>query len=296
MALRTIGLIGNPNKEDAPALASRLIARLSERSLSVLLAGELAALIPDHRGATVADAVSDLAAADVLLVLGGDGTLLHAVRELNGAAVPLLGINVGSLGFLTELAAADVEESLDRIVAGKFNVLSRPLLTAAILDGDGRPVHRLTALNDIVVDEGSPTRRAVRLRMRLSGEEVGTFTADGMVVATPAGSTAYNLSAGGPVLGPRVKALVATPICPHTMSVRPLVYPDTETVILEDVRPGLQVKVTADGQVYHPVPEGGQVAIAVDPDRTARFVDLERRSYYEILRTRLRWGSGGRES
>jgi NAD+ kinase len=197
MALRTIGLIGNPNKEEAPKLAARLIERLAARSMTILIAKEIAALIPDHRGARVVDALTELAGADLILVLGGDGTLLHAVRELNGVQAPLLGINVGSLGFLTELASSGVEDSLDRILEGRYSVFERPLLTAEIVDRKGQVQSRLSALNDVVVDEGSPTRRAVRLRMSLSGEDVGTFTADGVIVATPAGSTAYNLSAGG---------------------------------------------------------------------------------------------------
>jgi len=294
MALDTIGLIGNPNKDEAPVLASRLIAAVAGRA-RILLAPEIAPLVDASGAARAATSLKELAAADLVFVLGGDGTLLHAVRELDGAPVPLLGINVGSLGFLTETDAAGVEDAARRILAGDYAVFERPLLTAAIRDRDGAIRRELKALNDVVVDEGSPTRRAVRLRMSLSGEEVGTFTADGIVVATPGGSTAYNLSAGGPVLGPAVRALVVTPICSHTMAVRPLVYPDTETLVVEDLRSGLEIKVTADGQVYHPVPGGGSVEISVDPERRARFVDLSRRSYYEILRTRLRWAGGGRE-
>ena len=296
MALKTIGIIGNPKKDEAPPLAGRLIAILSEQNLDVRLAPEIAERVPATEHARPVAAIADLAGTDMILVLGGDGTLLHAIRELDGAGVPLFGINVGSLGFLTEIAAVDVESAISDVLAGRYTVIDRPILNGEIKDRRGNSERRLLALNDIVVDEGSPTRRAVRLRMTLGGQEVGTFTGDGVVVATPAGSTAYNLSAGGPVIGPQVPALVATPICPHTMSVRPIVYPDTETLLVEDVRPGLQIKVTADGQVYHPVPEGGLVSIALDPERRARFVTLQRRGYYDILRTRLRWGSGGKEN
>lgn len=290
--LRTIGLIANPHKESAHAIAAGLIERIARSGASVVLAPEISRILGPIEGAQPAPDLKDLALTDLVIVLGGDGTLLHAIRDLHRAPVPLLGVNVGSLGFLTETSAGEIEGVLDRLLAGEFEVVERPLLQGVVENPEGEAVSTLLALNDLVVDDSSAIRRAVLLRMRIGEEVVGTFTADGAVVATPAGSTAYNLSAGGPVLGPDLRALVVTPICPHTLSVRSVVFPDSCDLVLEDIRPGLNMKITADGQVGVPVPEGGRVRVTAPPDRCVRFASLERHSTYEILRTKLHWGAG----
>lgn len=292
--IRRVGLVANPRKPAAGPVLRRLLRHLEQRGVDVRVATESLPLLGrTGRGAQAADD-AELAHADLIVVLGGDGTLLHAVRRLDGRPTPLLGINLGSLGFLTEAAASDLPGVVDDVLDGGGHVVRRPLLKAIIEDRLGETHQTLRALNDIVVDEGSPTRRAVLLRMSIGEQEVGTFTADGVVIATPAGSTAYSLSAGGPILPPDVRALVATPICPHTMAVRPLVYSDQEAITIEDVRHDLQVKVTADGQEYAPVPEGGRVRVLVDPRCVARLVTLGRHPYYEMLRTKLKWGGVGK--
>jgi len=286
-----IGLFANPTKPTVPVVGLDVAARLAAAGREVWLDPALAALLGPVPGARAVASTAELADAGLLIVLGGDGTLLHAIRSLEGSPAPILGVNLGSLGFLTEVGVAELDEVFPRLLSGDFAIHERPLLEAVIEAADGSETGRLTALNDIVVDEGSPTRRAVRLDLTLGERRVGTFMGDGIVVATPAGSTAYSLSAGGPILGPGVSALVATPICPHTLSVRPLVYPDTECLSIEDRRPGLSIKVTADGQVWHDVPGGGRVRVGRHPGRTARLVSFGRSSYYDVLRTKLRWGS-----
>lgn len=292
--IKRIGLIANPDKPAARPVVRRLLTRLAEKRIEVLIAGESARLAGRAAAAAEIADHETLGNADVVIVLGGDGTLLSAARQLQGRPAPLLGINLGSLGFLTEATVAELPEVLDIVLAGRASVVRRPILQAVIEERNGKLCRTLSGLNDVVVDEGSPTRRAVLLRMSLGEQEVGTFTADGVVIATPAGSTAYSLSAGGPIIAPDVRALVATPICPHTMAVRPLVFADTEMITIEDLRSGLQVKVTADGQEYAPVPEGGRVRVAVDPKRAARFVSVGRHPYYEMLRTKLKWGGVGK--
>lgn len=286
-----IGLIANPVKATSPEVARHLVAQLQASGSQVWLDPDLVALIGEPDGAEARPNTASLAAADLIIVLGGDGTLLHAVRTLEGTRAPILGVNLGTLGFLTEIGVQELDEVLPRLLARDFTIVERPLLEAVIEERGGRDVARLIALNDIVVDEGSSTRRAVRLQLSMGKESVVSFTADGIVVATPAGSTAYSLSAGGPILAPGVPALVATPICPHTLSVRPLVYPDWEWLTVEDLRHGLSIKVTADGQVWHGVPAGGRVRIGRHGDRTARLVHFGRASYYDVLRAKLRWGS-----
>lgn len=288
--VRRVGVIANPHKPAARPVIRRLLANLASRNVETLLAAESAPLA--GRASAAARIVDDegLGDCELVIVLGGDGTLLHAIRRLDGRPVPLLGVNLGSLGFLTECSAPELMDVLEQVMSGGADIVRRPLLRGTIEEREGGVLRTLHALNDIVVDEGSSTRRAVLLRMMLGEQEVGTFTADGVVVATPAGSTAYSLSAGGPVIPPDVHALVATPICPHTMAVRPLVYSDEEVLTIEDVRRGLQVKVTADGQEYAMVPEGGRIRVQVDPKRSARLVSVGRHPYYEMLRTKLKWG------
>lgn len=287
-----IGLIANPAKTTAPEVARYLVTRLVAAGRRVWLDPALANLTGVLPGAEARPDVSDLSEADLIIVLGGDGTLLHAVRTLEGSQAPILGVNLGTLGFLTEVGVQELDEILPRLLAGDFTTVERPLLEAIIEERGGREVARLVALNDIVVDEGGPTGRAVRLQLSMGKETVVTFAGDGVVVATPAGSTAYSLSAGGPILSPGVPALVATPICPHTLSVRPLVYPDREWLTVEDLRSGLSIKVTADGQVWQGVPGGGRVRIGRHGERTARLVHFNRASYFDVLRAKLHWGSG----
>jgi NAD+ kinase len=291
--IRTVGIIGNSSKAAAVPTTCRLIERLTAAAITVRVAPELAGCLDKKQASyETVSRISELSSSDLVLVLGGDGTLLHAVRSLDGGTVPILGINLGSLGFLSEVSSAEIDPAIDAVLNGEYGILERPLLRARIEDVSGNLMRELIALNDIVIDEGSLTRRAVRLEMFLGDQEIGRVVGDGVIVATPAGSTAYNLSAGGPILSPGVHSFVLTAICPHTMSFRPLVYPETETLVVQDVRTGLQVKVTADGQVHSPVPEGGRVHIVTDPDRRAHFVTLSRQTYFDVLRSKLRMGGG----
>lgn len=293
--IRRIGLTSNPHKAASGPVARRVIERLLADGIEVRIGPDLSRLIGPIPGAAVTADLKALGDGELVIVLGGDGTLLHAVRALQPQRVPILGVNLGSLGFLTEVNAGELESALPRLAAGDFEIVERPLLEASIEEADGRVAQQLLAMNDVVVDEGSPTRRAVRLRLSLGAHLVGTFIGDGIVVATPAGSTAYSLSAGGPILNPELKALVATPICPHTMSIRPLVYPDDQVLTVEDLRQNLRVKVSADGQAWSTVPEKGRVRIARHRGSVARLVSLGHNSHFDVLRAKLRWGLGDRD-
>jgi len=226
--------------------------------------------------------------ADLHVCLGGDGTLLHAVRLLQGRGTPILGINLGGLGFLTAVSSDDVETCCRALLTGAYRVERRSMLRAITRGTDGKQVE-LHALNDVVVDEGTYTRRAVVLRMSIDAAEVGTFTADGVIVSTATGSTAYSLSAGGPIVHPSLPVLVATPICAHSLSIRPLVFGQESTVELENLLAGVSLKVTADGQDAQRVPPDASVAIGLS-DRSVPLVFVDDRPYYEILRTKLNWG------
>jgi NAD+ kinase len=283
MRPKRVAVIANLNKPHAYAAAQRVIGRLAEQKIATRLRGDLAQAL--ERKDLETDDPFDV---DLVLCLGGDGTLLASVRLLEGREIPILGLNLGGVGFLTAISSDELERCLDAVLSGEYRVEERRLLEATSRDagGEGISIH---ALNDIVVDEGTFSRRAVVLRMSLNGTLVGTFTADGLIVATATGSTAYSLSAGGPIVHPELPVLLATPICPHSLSIRPLVFPGEEALGIENMLPSVTLKVTADGQEAHRVGPGESVRVRLS-HRKAFLAFIGERPYYEILRTKLNWG------
>lgn len=271
----------NLNKKDALSVAEHIRGRLSGESIHVVFQRQLAEAREEPWSETMEEA-------DLVLCLGGDGTMLSAVRWLGGREVPVLGINLGGLGFLTAISSEELEICLDAIISGTYRVEDRHLLMATGQEEGGGRIE-LHSLNDIVVDEGSFTRRSAVLKMSINGAYVGTFTADGLIVATATGSTAYSLSAGGPIVHPQLPALVVTPIAAHSLSIRPLVFSEKETVEVENLLQGVSLKVTSDGQDAHRVVPGTSIRIQLSR-RKARLAFVGDRPYYEILRTKLNWG------
>jgi NAD+ kinase len=235
--------------------------------------------------------LADVREADVVIALGGDGTLLHAVRLLQGAPLPLLGINLGSLGFLTDTPEDQFEAALAAVVAGRYRLDPRMLLEAVYEPRRGAPVV-MTGLNDVVLH--GPRARVLDVSMRVAGADLGRTLADGVIVATPSGSTAYSLSAGGPVLSPRLHALVVTPISPHTLSLRPLVVGADEEIELRLHRSASgYAELSVDGQATCDVGAGEQVRVRRAP-RDLQLVVTRERTFYDTLRTKLAWGHRGR--
>jgi NAD+ kinase len=230
--------------------------------------------------------------ADVVIAFGGDGTLLDAATVVvhSGHDAPLIGVNLGRLGFLTEVARAEMIESLERLVTGRFTVETRLMLEGAIARGAATPVHRL-ALNDIVVTR-SALSRMTEMDVYADAQLVCHIKADGVIIATATGSTAYNLSAGGPIVHPSVDALVLTPIAPHTLTQRPLVLPATTAIELRpSIDPQSEVIVTFDGQFGVPLMPGDIVAVHRAP-RELRLLHTASRSHFAMLREKLKWGNG----
>jgi NAD+ kinase len=281
--LKRIYIIANPEKRYAVEVARHIQRRFQDRKVEVRLEPELAERIEAGAGASGVAAEDDL-----VFALGGDGTLLKAVRLMEGLEVPILGINLGGLGFLTSVPSEEIDPCIDALLSGNYRIREQRLLRA-IGEGAGGEGLELYALNDIVLDEGTFARRAVVLRMTIGGAYIGTFTADGLIVSTATGSTAYSLSAGGPIVHPRLPALVATAICPHSLAIRPLVFGQEEVVEVTNELSGVSLKVTADGQGAHRLAAGHPITIGLS-DRTARLAFVDTRSYYEILRTKLNWG------
>ncbi|NUO84356.1 NAD(+)/NADH kinase [candidate division KSB1 bacterium] len=226
---------------------------------------------------------------DMLISLGGDGTILSTAHTVGRAGVPILGVKFGGLGFLTEVGPEEFYTALEAILAGHYEVQKRIVLEARVLNSpDTTPLY---AMNDFVVDKGGQTR-LVRLKVMIDKEYLNTYISDGLIVATPTGSTAYSLAAGGPIMPPEMKAMVITPICPHSLNARPVVIPDEKVVTIEIPTEDTQVNLSVDGQVTRKIVSGMSVEI-----RKADYaINLVRKTsptsntFYDTLRIKFRWG------
>jgi NAD+ kinase len=225
---------------------------------------------------------------DLVIVVGGDGTLLSVARSAVPLGIPILGVNLGSLGFLTELQPDEVFTGLEAVLGGAYTIEERQALRVRHLRG-GCEQQVYALLNDAVITK-SALARMITIETRVDGEPVATYTSDGLIVSTPTGSTAYSLSAGGPILDPRMHAFVIAPICPHTMTYRPLVVPGTVTVGLSLRDSGEAVYLTLDGQIGFPFDADDALEIDAYPT-PARLVRVANRSFFEVLRRKLRSGA-----
>jgi NAD+ kinase len=224
---------------------------------------------------------------DLVIVAGGDGTLLSAARFAGPRGVPILGVNFGGLGFMTELQPEETFAGLERVLAGAYAIEERAALSAKLVR-KRKTVASHVVLNDAVITK-TALARMLTLAVSVDGEPVATYTSDGLIVATPTGSTAYNLSAGGPILDPRMSAFLITPICPHSMTYRPLVVPGTVRIdaVLESRTE--EAYLTLDGQVGHPMKAKDAIVVTRHPS-PVRLVRVAGRGYFEILQRKLRWG------
>jgi NAD+ kinase len=286
--VKPVAILALPEKPGAVAVALETVASLEAEGIPVRLAPALAqAAQRPELAAEGEELVSD---ARLLLALGGDGTVLSAARLAAPYGVPLLGANLGGFGFLTEIASDQLPGALPTVTAGDCEVVERMMLEAQIIRG-GQVVHRVAALNDVVLTKGAFSR-LVRLRISVDGEYLATFPADGLIISTPTGSTAYSLSAGGPVSDPSVHVLLLTPICAHTLSARSLVISSdgsVEVAVESALATQQELTVTIDGQVGYDLEPSDMLRVGRAPF-AARFVRLGGSSFYERLRTKLLWG------
>lgn len=224
---------------------------------------------------------------DALIVLGGDGTMLAVSRIVGGRKIPVIGINMGNLGFITEIPRENLLECLEEIFTGKFETEERSMLNAEVFRED-KNIFSYLGLNDIVIGKGIMAKIS-NFDLIINNQYVSTIKADGIIVSTPTGSTAYNLSAGGPILYPTLRGIVFTPICPHTLSVRPVVLPDDfiiDIVISSHVR---DIFLTIDGQIGFALKKDDKVRCKIAEEKTLIIAPLGR-DYFKILREKLRWG------
>jgi len=284
--MSTIGLAPNPQKIEALKLAADILKWAEEHGVRSVVVQEAAIkLSRSDLGATE----QEVAKTDVIVVLGGDGTMLRWSQLAARYGTPMLGVNLGQYGFITEIHPKDAIPALQHVLDGKYIVSERTLLCARVLQ-NGSCKGEYLGLNDAVVSKG-PVARMLGLRTFVNGKYIVTYSADGIIVSTPTGSTAYSLSAGGPVVHPDVPVFIITPICPHTMNARSLVVPDTEIISItgDPEEDSVDLALTVDGQVAHRLAVGDVVEIG-KADVRARLVQLDPLSFYHKLQQRLRWG------
>lgn len=225
--------------------------------------------------------------ADLILVLGGDGTMIATARVMGDSEVPVLGVNYGGLGYLAEFRIEELYAALESILAGNFRLDKRLMLEVDLMRGDASVAHN-RVLNDVVINK-SALARIIQIEAYLNQQFVNSFRADGLIVSTPTGSTAYNLSAGGPIIFPSMEAVVITPICPFTLSNRPIVVPDDSSIELRLKTDQEDVTLTLDGQVGLPLKVDDRVVIHKSKT-TFNLVQPANRNYFDVLRDKLRWG------
>ena len=283
MRPKTIGLIAHTGKTGVAELTRTIASELERAKLTVLLEADTAALAGLPDGRAIADLGRD---ADLLVVLGGDGTILHSVGQLGENIKPVFGINMGALGFLTCSNSNAYLEAVECIAAGKMVFSERTLLdvTVKISRGDNSP---MIALNDVVLSRGEVSR-LVRLKTSVNGETLTEFNADGLIVATPTGSTAYSLSAGGPILAPESGAFVITPICPHVLTNRSIIVDENAVIEIEVTEGEYPVFLTVDGREPLRIDSGSRVEIRKS-NRVLPLASLPGVSFFGVVRQKLKW-------
>ncbi len=279
-----VGVVGNLGYADLQSVLRQLGRAAPEAGAELVFEPELQSLLGEHARPF------DTAGVDALITLGGDGTLLRAARLLGGREIPILGVNFGQLGFLTACRRDDAELALRRLVARDFVAESRMCLEAFTTPGQ-RKGERWYALNDIVLHIAGKARM-MRLRIDADGELVGSFAADGLIASTPTGSTAYSLSAGGPVVDPALDSIVLTPVSAHTLAIRPLLLPPTATVSVSTEGDAAERRLTVDGQTGRSLADGEAMCVRRAAHRVllVRFPDT---SFFKRLRQKLAWTTPG---
>jgi NAD+ kinase len=286
---KVFGIVANKRKPDVPGLIGGLRSWLEARGMHVLLWDDLTGMVAGGDLRPIAEVAAE---SDIVVALGGDGTLLRAARAVGDRMTPILGVNIGSLGFLTEVTASEVYGAFEEIVSGDYRYEDR-MNVDALVERDGEEVSGFTALNDMVINKGALSR-VIGMKTAIDTHYLATYTADGLIVSTPTGSTAYSLSAGGPIVNPSMDAIIATPICPHTLAIRPMILAPTQRLSVE-LSAGVsahgepEIKLTVDGQVGFDLASGDTVVFSRSERRT-RLVLSGNRSYYEVLRDKLKWG------
>ena len=289
-SIKRIGLVLKPHQPDALRTICELATWVADRDITLVGGPEIEReQIMQQTGCSIHEVANDKLAHDVdlILVLGGDGTMIATARLMGDREVPVLGVNFGGLGYLAEFRIEELYSALESILSGNYRLDKRVMLEVELLRGD-QTVTSNRVLNDVVINK-SALARIIEIEAYLNHQFVNSFRADGLIVSTPTGSTAYNLSAGGPVIYPSMNAVVITPICPFTLSNRPIVVPDDAVIELCLKTEQEEVALTLDGQVGFPLNVEDRVVIRKS-STTFNLVQPMNRNYFDVLRDKLRWG------
>jgi NAD+ kinase len=287
LAFHTIGLIGKFGDPNVADTLNQIALYLHRRQVRVLLDESSALLIPDN-GLEIASRAAIGEQCDLVIVMGGDGTMLNAARSLVNYNVPILGVNLGRLGFLADVSPGEIPHSLDAVLNGHFREAHRSLLHAQVVH-DGHVTSEADALNDVVVHKRE-VARMIEVDTFLDGRFLNAYRADGLIISTPTGSTAYALAGGGPIIHPALEAVVLVPICPHTLSHRPIVVKaDSAIEVVLNAANTTQTQVTCDGQISLALEPGDRIVIR-KKDRKVRLIHPINHDYFKLLRAKLSWG------
>lgn len=282
--IQTVGLIGHPEQVAKTGIVRR-IAKLIVNSGRKVFFDQAIANESSHDGIIFPDAAELARVSDLLVVIGGDGTMLRAARETAGSNTPLLGINAGRLGFLTSASVDDIEQAFDKLWSNKYVIDPLPLIQATG-NLSGKKL-KVLALNDILISRGA-NPRLIEMEVKVDGELLTDYRCDGLIIATPAGSTAYSLAAGGAVVIPRAEVLTLNPICPQALSNRPLIVSFASTIEVTILKHRAQTYLSADGQMQAELKTNDTIRIRRSRTK-ARLIRLEGNSFFETLRHKLNW-------
>jgi len=289
-SIKRIGIVLKPHQPDALRTICELAKWLADRNIELVGGPEIEREKIEHEtGCSVSEVQIETLAAkvDLILVLGGDGTMIATSRLIGDYEVPVLGVNYGGLGYLAEFRIEELYTALESILSNNFRLDKRLMLAVELLRGETQITHN-RVLNDVVINK-SALARIIEIDTQLNQQFVNSFRADGLIISTPTGSTAYNLSAGGPVIFPSMNAVVITPICPFTLSNRPIVVPDDALIELQLKTAKEDVSLTLDGQVGFPLQAEDRVVIRKSRT-TFNLIQPSNRNYFDVLRDKLRWG------
>jgi NAD+ kinase len=280
--MKTIGIIANQTKLNAISVTEKLVGLLEQKGAAVHLDTELSKVLnQEDRGLPLVEFPHHV---NYVFVLGGDGTLLGVARKLAGSRIPILGINLGHLGFLSEAEPEDLSASVDQILTGQYCVEQRLMLDTKVIRGK-EIVNQGTALNDVGIAKGS-FNRMITCTVQMDGDYIGSYSGDGVMVSTPTGSTAYSLSCGGPIVWPDLECILLTPICPHTLTSRPMVLPADSILDIEVTATHREIGLTIDGQEGFTLERGDIVRVRQSSSHTY-LIKWKERSFFEVIRKKL---------
>ncbi len=288
--MNRIGIIAKKNKPEAAAIVRNLVEWLRPKKIKIYIEGEMGKLLSPALGGgdwEPIDREKVPTGVEMIIVLGGDGTLLSVARQVWNRNIPILGVNLGGLGFLTEVTLDELYPVLEKVLQDDFILNEREVLNAGVIR-NGKRVAEFIVLNDAVINKGA-LARIIDLETTINGEYLSTFRSDGLIISTPTGSTAYNLSAGGPIVYPSLHTIIITPICPHTLTIRPIIIPDDVKIRALLKSSNEEVTLTLDGQQGFTLEFEDVVEVRKAEGRIL-LIKSPYRHYFELLREKLKWG------